>query len=105
MSHGNCSCHAALKREETKRLISWVCQHCGEVWHSQPADQWPPPKLKDGLKPRKPGGKLPVFTLRDDWVCPEPKPWTPEDILGKDWCREIEEQIWEEDYEDFWATL
>ena len=61
LSHGACSCDYPKVRKEEDGLLQWICGGCEQVWHSQPAEQWPPPKLTEravlapapgnGLKP------------------------------------------------------
>ena len=52
-SHGDCCCPGAKKRVERNGMLLWICQACQEVWHSQPADMFPPPKMMYSLAPDK----------------------------------------------------
>ena len=52
-SHGDCCCPATKKRVEKNGMLLWICQGCQEVWHSQPAGVYPPPKMVYSLAPDK----------------------------------------------------
>ena len=46
IGYGNCVCRTGVVRKENNGVLLWICLGCEEVWHSQPASQWPPPKLE-----------------------------------------------------------